>query len=34
MRKSFEIAQRPVPAGNLYEYVEAVARRLPGEREG
>jgi tetratricopeptide (TPR) repeat protein len=33
LRKSFEIARRPVPAGDLYEYLEAVARRLPyGQR--
>ena len=32
LRKSFEIARRPVPAGDLYEYLEAVARRLPYEQ--
>ncbi len=35
LRKSFEIANRPVPpAEDLYEYLEAVARRLPYGKGG
>lgn len=29
LRKSFEISRRDVPAGDLYEYLEAIARRIP-----